>query len=672
MKIKNTVFFLFALLFIVSTNTSAQTACTALGQNPETAFPVCGTSTFSIASVPLCGDRSILSNCPFPNTVNDKNPYWYKFTCFASGTLGFLITPLDLNDDYDWAIYDITNANPNNIYTNPNLLVEFNWGGTYGITGTSSTSTITDMCDVTNQSPFSTMPLLVQGHQYLLLVSHYSDSQSGYTLSFAGGTASITDPLQPAMLTVRASCDATKISIKLNKNMKCASLDADGSDFSISPAFATITGAVGVNCSTSFDIDSVVLILSNSLPVGNYNVTIKNGGDGNTLLDNCGQGIPVGQTLPVTVLSGMPTAMDNVSTVGCAPKMVDIVFKDLINCSSIAADGSDFVVTGPSGVVVTGAMGVCNANGFTNLVHLQLSAPIQVAGKFQVTVQTGTDGNTLVNECKAETIAGSFLNFETKAAVSAAFTYHIRLGCIADTVDYMQDGLNGITSWQWLFDNSIQSNLQDTTLIYNTFGTKIVTLTVSNGICSDVATATILLGSKVKAKFLQSTQFVCPGDLAVFTNNSVGPITNWSWNFGNGTVSMQQVPAPQYYPFSNSIANFQVQLVVQDKEGCTDIATNTIGAGNCFIAVPSAFSPNGDGLNDFLFPNYSPKIKDFTFRIYNRWGQLLFERQDWAMKWDGTFKGKPQGPGTYVWALSYTDDVNGKKVELKGTSILIR
>jgi gliding motility-associated-like protein len=93
---------------------------------------------------------------------------------------------------------------------------------------------------------------------------------------------------------------------------------------------------------------------------------------------------------------------------------------------------------------------------------------------------------------------------------------------------------------------------------------------------------------------------------------------------------------------------------------------------NCYIAVPSAFTPNGDGLNDFLYPNNAIKADNLEFRVYNRWGQLVFLSRDWTQKWDGKVKGLPQNTGVYVWFLSYTHRDTGEKVFQKGTTTLIR
>src|SRR5689334_13957653 len=81
----------------------AQT-CTTPGQNPATAFPVCGTSTFAQSTVPQCGNRPVGFQHCSGATLTDINPFWYKFTCYQAGTLAFVITPDNISDDYDWAL----------------------------------------------------------------------------------------------------------------------------------------------------------------------------------------------------------------------------------------------------------------------------------------------------------------------------------------------------------------------------------------------------------------------------------------------------------------------------------------------------------------------------------------------------------------------------------------
>ena len=667
---------IYVLLFFLSRNSFSQTVCNGLGQNPQTAFPVCGTATFNMTSVPICGDRLVPGPCT-ASQVTDKNPYWYKFTCFSAGTLGFLIKPNTISDDYDWQLFDVTNRNPADIYTDASLFVSCNWSGESGNTGASAVGTLTYVCGSTGTGPalplFSTMPPLLLGHNYLLLISHFSDSQSGYSLSFGGGSANITDPVIPNLLKARAACDGSSISVKLNKKMKCSSLAANGSDFSISPAIFSIIKAEGIGCSTGFDMDSVVLTLGGIVPPDDYTIRIETGTDGNNLLDNCDRGFPIGQSLPVTVYPLTPTPMDSISKIGCAPTVLELVFKDPMFCNSIAADGSDFIITGNHPVSIAGATGVCNANGLSQLIRVTLSAPIQQAGNYQIKLKNGTDGNTIINECGMPTIAGAMLQFIASDTVSADFNTKLRPGCLTDTIDYLHDGKNGVNSWNWSFDNNISSILKGTTLIWSTYGQKRATLIVTNGTCYDTSSSIItLISNKVTAAF-ESSAVICPGDPALFTDNSAGPVTSWQWDFGNGNTSLLNIPPHQFYPTTNSIKNTPVQLIVKNIAGCPDTAIKIIQViGNCYIAVPKAFSPNNDGLNDFLYPTNAYKAKDLLFKVFNRFGQLVFETQNWNIKWDGTYKGYPQDPGTFVWILQYINIDTGKRIELKGSTVLIR
>ncbi|MCY7290917.1 MAG: gliding motility-associated C-terminal domain-containing protein, partial [Ferruginibacter sp.] len=115
------------------------------------------------------------------------------------------------------------------------------------------------------------------------------------------------------------------------------------------------------------------------------------------------------------------------------------------------------------------------------------------------------------------------------------------------------------------------------------------------------------------------------------------------------------------------------QLIIKNDFGCFDTITKPIKiVYSCFIAVPSAFTPNGDGLNDFLYPLKAYKSTNLNFSIYNRVGQRVFYSNSWLNKWDGKFKGLPQDPGTFVWTLDYINSESGTRVVEKGTSILIR
>jgi len=515
------------------------------------------------------------------------------------------------------------------------------------------------------------MPTLTIGHNYLLMIANFTVSNQGYSLTFTGGTASITDPLMPRLSRAYAGCDATQIKVKLNKKMKCSSLALDGSDFAINAPGITVTAASGIGCANGFDMDSVLLTLSAPLAPGNYNVSATTGNDANTLLDYCDRAVPVGDNIPLVVPVIAPTPMDSLTKPGCAPNSLQLVFSKAINCNSIAANGSDFSITGPSPATITGATASCTG-GYAGAITVQLAGPIQLGGTYRITLQNGSDGNTLLDECALQTPAGSFIDFVVADTVNANFTYNILYGCDKNTVQYNHNGANGINSWQWTFSGVGSSTQQNPLITYTDFREKNIRLIVSNGTCSDTAETSILFDNLLIAKF-EAPEFVCPNEPVPFINQSEGNITGYNWTFGNGNTSVQQNPPSQIYAVPTRTYDQQVRLIVRNSFGCSDTAFQTIKVvNNCYIAVPSAFTPNNDGLNDYLYPLNAYKALNLTFSVFNRFGERVFFTRNWLEKWDGSYKGQGCDPGTYVWMLQYTHLDTGQKIEQKGTSILIR
>lgn len=661
-----------AFLVFFWSNMYGQTPCTAPGQTPSTAFPVCGTSVFNQQTVPLCGGRSLPSpSCSSTADLTDINPFFYKFTCFQGGTLGLVITPNQPStSDYDWELYDVTGVDPNSIYSNGNLVVGCNWSGEFGITGASGAGSNLFVCAGQGQDLWSKMPTLVAGRNYLLLVSHFTNSQSGYKLEFKGGTAVITDPTIPGLRQAASNCAGDVIRVKLNKNIKCSSIAANGSDFFISPGTVTVTSASGIGCTTRFDTDSIELKLAQPLAPGAYTVNIRAGSDGNTLLDFCDNPMPATETASFTILPNAPTPLDSLTTPGCAPNTLQLVFSKPIACSSIASNGSDFLVNGTYPVGVTAAAGNCS-NGFTNSIIISLNTALQRAGNFTITLQRGTDGNTLVNECSTETPVGSQISFSVKDTVNADFTYSIRYGCTEDEITFNHPGGQGVNSWRWDLDDGITSTLRAPQARYTVFNTKDIRLIVSNGTCSDTTATSIVLENFLAADF-SVFEDNCPAEPVLFTSRSSGKIISHDWSFGDGNIGSGETASHIYArPTRESV--YMVRYTVTDSFGCSKTVQKPVKIYiSCTVAVPNAFTPNGDSRNDKLYPLNAVKADDLEFTVFNRWGQLVFRTKNWKQGWDGRFNGIEQPAGAYVWLLRYTDRNTGKKFQLKGSSILIR
>lgn len=112
-------------------------------------------------------------------------------------------------------------------------------------------------------------------------------------------------------------------------------------------------------------------------------------------------------------------------------------------------------------------------------------------------------------------------------------------------------------------------------------------------------------------------------------------------------------------------------VLVTDPAGCQ--ASDSVEV--CVVAyvfLPDAFSPNADDNNDFFHIINASVIDKADIKIFNRWGQLVFESTDPFFKWDGTFKGKPQEVDVYTWELTYTPANTPKIINDKGNVTLVR
>ena len=90
-----------------------------------------------------------------------------------------------------------------------------------------------------------------------------------------------------------------------------------------------------------------------------------------------------------------------------------------------------------------------------------------------------------------------------------------------------------------------------------------------------------------------------------------------------------------------------------------------------YFAIPTAFTPNGDGKNDRLTVRVVGFIELSYFRVYDRWGQLVFETHKLNDGWNGLRKGQMQNSGAYVW-MAQGRDIKGKVMKDRGSFVLIR
>ncbi|HEU4634460.1 MAG TPA: T9SS type B sorting domain-containing protein, partial [Flavisolibacter sp.] len=125
--------------------------------------------------------------------------------------------------------------------------------------------------------------------------------------------------------------------------------------------------------------------------------------------------------------------------------------------------------------------------------------------------------------------------------------------------------------------------------------------------------------------------------------------------------------------YDGSFDSIEYKVLVVDENGCTDSSFVTVKVfrTNPQVFVPTAFTPNRDGRNDVFRPIAVGITKIEYFRVFNRWGQLVFSTTTDEQGWDGMINGKEQATGTFVWVVKAVD-YTGKAVFAKGTVTLIR
>ncbi|MEA3478068.1 MAG: Ig-like domain-containing protein, partial [Bacteroidota bacterium] len=228
--------FLLVLLGLMTYQASAQipTVGDCLG-----AIPVCQGFYFqpntSNGPGAYPGEVSGAGTCPYTCLDGEINSTWYRFTVISSGMLNFVITPVDLNDDYDWAVYNLTEHRCEEIITHASeICVSCNSAGGPGLHGDTGASFGPDECAGPGTTNGNTqwnidIPVL-EGETYVLYISDWTQSPTGYSLDFSGSTAIIYDTVPPIVDTIYAAqvngCEENQLDIKFSEVVRCDRVNA--------------------------------------------------------------------------------------------------------------------------------------------------------------------------------------------------------------------------------------------------------------------------------------------------------------------------------------------------------------------------------------------------------------------------------------------------------------
>jgi gliding motility-associated-like protein len=253
--------------------------------------------------------------------------------------------------------------------------------------------------------------------------------------------------------------------------------------------------------------------------------------------------------------------------------------------------------------------------------------------------------------------------------VKAAFTTPAR-GC-APYAALIQNTSSGGTDFQWDFGDgqTLSSVNPEITHIYPDTGIYTIRLIATDtSTCNRIDTSyfTISVVSKPTSGFTFSPIPAQQNTPTQFANTSFGAST-YVWNFGDGDTSTLADPSYQF----NSTDTFHVCLTAINDVGCADTFCLYVPAIVLpLLDVPTAFTPGRFGENSII-KVVGFGIGSMDWKIYNRWGQMVFESANKNSGWDGTFKGALQPTDTYTYTLDI-DFTNGKKYRKTGDISLLR
>ncbi|HEY0058059.1 MAG TPA: PKD domain-containing protein, partial [Flavisolibacter sp.] len=249
--------------------------------------------------------------------------------------------------------------------------------------------------------------------------------------------------------------------------------------------------------------------------------------------------------------------------------------------------------------------------------------------------------------------------------------------CVNDTLRHLglfQRTDTSAVTWLWQFPNGNSSTLQNPPVQkYPTAGSFVInTIATNSSGCADTVTKSLLVNPLPVITLAPTlTKFVgVPITLpATYSRNTV----SYTWT---PATSLSCTDCPQ--PVSETKFNRSYTVTVIDSNSCvnTDVVQVIVLCQGNKLFMPNTFSPNGDGTNDMFYPRGTGLDRVKSLRIFNRWGEVVFEQRDFptnnaAFGWNGTYKGKKALPDVYIYQAEIFCE-NSEIIRFEGNIALIQ
>lgn len=656
----------------------------------NTAVSVCNSIYDENNSPAGTGDN--FNEMPFNscNVGGETNSAWYIFSPQSDGMFGFILEP-SAGDDYDWSLFDITDGGCAGISTGVSPEISCNSYGENAGTPNSPTGISTANGGVGNVNgpgnlngpPFNEDVAVTAGRVYALVVMNFSATLNGYQLDYTNSPVSIFDNTAPVIENITTNWCTGSVTIELSEEIDVSTLTA--TDFLLSDptysvtAFSTATpdlssqlqftiGPAPIAPNTQLQLTTIngeILtdICDNELlqPIdldlrGNFYFDVDTTRGCNTVGATMNVGLNGTNIYNPTTLLVNLVPQPTTFVEGLSSGLYDVMITDNLGCSRdtiIELVSLDPTVTMPADAVLCSLSDTFTATFDGGLILWDAPAG--------VTISQPASGTTLISA----DIPGTYLieatvnddGCETTENFNITFNYPP-----GSTTTIENAGCFAICDGRVTVENASPDALTITIDGVSASGPTVSLDSLCAGnysleiefspACSSTETISISEPPPLSAAF-EPTSLILP-----FANPTV-TLTSTSENADSlywqvmGLDSVFYTDSIWELVFPQEPGIYDVQLMVYDTAGCFDVFTAPFEVRDDFrFYMPTGFTPNDDGLNDYLVPSFTYEPELYHLQIFNRFGDIVFDSKDYREEWQGDFRGNgyyvPNGVYSYI------------------------
>ncbi len=256
------------------------------------------------------------------------------------------------------------------------------------------------------------------------------------------------------------------------------------------------------------------------------------------------------------------------------------------------------------------------------------------------------------------------------------FSYVEDAGCVPLEVKFIDLSFTETPlSYLWDFGDGLHSGMENPNYTYTSAGIYDVTLTISSSV-GCIATLTMTKDSAIEVYPLPFSDFtITPSEVTILEPDFA--VTDHSDESNNVMYYLDGIEVSTSFNFDYSIDEPGIYTFTQEAIsalGCKSKSSNTVLVSGHVIYIPNAFTPNGDGINDY-FRIQSFGVEDFSIDIYNRWGATVYHSNNPDDVWLGDVRDKGDYYGQnegYIYHIAFQEQFTSKKFELTGNITIIR